>query len=128
MAYRAFRFHPGGGNLEYDEEAVNGIAYAGDKVDTHKVVSNSIANLIRRGEWCHRCDLELPDRIDSGIIETLVLRAVRDGQMNLAGMPWSMIAARLQEQRCPACGAVLTQKMISEVLRHDTEKDRKAVS
>lgn len=112
MPWRQFRFHPGGGNLQYDDEPAAGIVYGNEDGDTVKDVSNSIAKLIRTGEWCHRCDLELPEPISSQTIEASVLRATRTGQMNLTGMPWSLIAGRLNDQRCPSCAALMTPKMI----------------
>lgn len=117
MTWRQFRFHKGGGNLEYEHDAVVGTFYGEEEGDTLKDVSNSIARLIRRGEWCHRCDLELPEPISSDTIEANVLRAIRDGQMNLGGTPWSLVAGRLGEQRCPACGALMTEKMIDHQMR-----------
>lgn len=120
-AYRPFRFHRGGGELEYDNEGARGHVYGAETADTNKVVSPSIGRLIQRGEWCHRCDLELPEPVSSPTIESNVLRAVRDGQMNLVGLPWSLIAGRLQEQRCPACGSLMTPKMIEMVTHIDQE-------
>lgn len=119
--YRPFRFHKGGGQIEYDNEGARGTIYGEEVADTNKVVSHSIGRLIRNGEWCHRCDLELPEPIRSGTIESTVLRACREGQMNLADLPWSLIAGRLNEQRCPGCGALMTEKMITAVTHYDEE-------
>lgn len=117
MPYRAFKFHAGGGSLEYEQEAVRGLVYGDQRRGaTLKDVSPSIYRLMRNGEWCPRCDLELPEPISSQTIESTVLRAVRRGEINLAGMPWSMIAGRLNEQRCPACGALMTEKMLDQEL------------
>lgn len=115
MAFREFRFHRGGGTIEIDTDQVVGFTY-GDPRKTgtlHKTTSPSITRLIRNGEWCYECDLELPESIRSQTIEATVLRAVREGKMNLAGLPWSVIAGRLQQECCPGCGALLSERMIS---------------
>lgn len=114
MAFREFRFHRGGGTIEYDTEPVRGITYDDPRTSgaLHKTTSPSITRLIRNGEWCHHCDLELPEPVRSRTIEASVLRAVREGKMNLSPLSWSVIAGRLGEERCPACGAVMTAKMI----------------
>lgn len=122
-AYRQFRFHPGGGTLEYDDEGAKGIVYGREVAATNKVVSPSIGKLIRSLEWCEKCDLELPEPITSRTIEAAVLKAVRRGQMNLTGMSWSLIAGRLSESRCPSCGAYMTEKMVDSQLQVDTQKD-----
>lgn len=122
-AYRDFRFHPGGGTLEYDDEGAKGIVYGREVASTNKVVSPSIGKLIRTLEWCEKCDLELPEPITSQTIEASMLRAVRRGQINLVGMPWSLIAGRLRESRCPCCGAFMTERMVDSQLHVDTQKD-----
>lgn len=119
--YREFRFHRGGGTIEYDNEGAKGTVYGREVADTNKVVSRSIGRLIEQGEWCHRCDLELPEPIRSATIESTVLRAVREGQINLPGMSWSLIAGRLGEQRCPSCGTLMTEKMIQRVTHYDKD-------
>lgn len=119
--FRAFRFHKGGGTIEYDNEGAKGTIYGEEVADTNKVVSRSIGRLIEQGEWCHRCDLELPEPIRSTTIESTVLRAVREGKINMPGVPWSLIAGRLNEQRCPSCGALMTEKMIRAVTHYDQE-------
>lgn len=121
--YRQFRFHPGGGTLEYDDEGAKGIVYGREVASTNKVVSPSIGKLIRTLEWCEKCDLELPEPIDSQTIEASVLKAVRRGQMNLTGMSWSLIAGRLKESRCPSCGAFVTHKMVDTQLQVDTQTE-----
>lgn len=120
-AWRPFRFHRGGGEIEYDNEGARGTVYGSEVADTNKVVSRSIGRLIEQGEWCHRCDLELPEPIRSDTIEASILRAARAGQMNLRDIPWSTVAGRLSEQRCPACGSLMTEKMIKTVTHYDQE-------
>ena len=123
MAFREFRFHRGGGSIEYDSEPVRGITYDDPRTTgaLHKTTSPSITRLIRNGEWCHHCDLELPEPVRSSTIETSILSAVRDGHMNLSGLPWSVIAGRLRDERCPACGAVMSQRMIDLQLMPDVK-------
>jgi hypothetical protein len=117
MPYREFRFHPGGGNLVYDDEGAAGITYGRETADAVKDVSNSIAALIKTGEWCHKCDLEFPEPIYSSTIQKTFRKALDSGQINLSGMPWSLLSGRLRETRCPACGAHMSQQMIKQVLR-----------
>lgn len=114
MAFREFRFHRGGGSVEYDTEPVAGLTYDDPRTGgaLHKTTSPSITRLIRNGEWCHLCDLELPEPVRSPTIQILVLRAIRDGRMNLRGVPTDVILGRLKDQRCPACGALMTPRMI----------------
>lgn len=114
MAFREFRFHRGGGTVEYDTEPVAGITYEDPRTSgaLHKTTSPSITRLIRNGEWCHHCDLELPEPVRSPTIQILVLRAIREGRMNLTGLHTDVILGRLKDQRCPACGALMTDKMI----------------
>lgn len=114
MPIREFRFHRGWGSLEVDPEPVHGIYYddGTQRGAILKDVSASIARLIRRGEWCYECDLELPEPIHSATIVESVTKALDDGLINLTGMPRDMIIGRLKDQRCPCCGALLTEKMI----------------
>lgn len=114
MPYREFRFHRGGGSLEVDPEPVAGIYYddGAPRGAILKDVSASIARLIRRGEWCYECDLELPEPISSDTIVDTVLKAIDEDLINLRGMPLDIIRGRLKDQRCPCCGALLTEKMI----------------
>jgi hypothetical protein len=51
-----------------------------------------------------------------------VLRACREGKINLPGMPWSLLAGRLNDQRCPCCGALMTEKMV-DLLLHQAEPE-----
>lgn len=121
MAFREFKFHRGGGTLEYDTEQVVGLTYD-DPHKTgalHKTTSPSITRLIRRGEWCYQCDLELPEPIHSETIQASVLRAIMEGAMRLDPIPWDIIGGRLRDQRCPACGALLTEKMIDAQMLPD---------
>ena len=114
MAYREFRFHKGGGSLAYDSDQIVGMTYGDEHTEgaTLKDVSPSISRLIRRGEWCYQCDLELPEPIHSSTIQVTVLRALAEEAMNLRGIPLDVILGRLKDQRCPCCGALLTEKMI----------------
>lgn len=114
MPYREFRFHRGGGSMDVDQEPVWGIYYDDGtrRGAILKDVSTSIARLIRRGEWCYECDLELPEPIHSSTIVETVTKAIDEGLMNLTGLPADVIAGRLKDQRCPCCGALLTPKMI----------------
>lgn len=113
MPYREFKFHRGGGSLEYDQDGVKGVVYGDERNgSTFKDVSNSIMDLIKRGEWCAKCDLELPGPISDPTIEAQVLATVSGGAMNLHPLPWDVISGRLRDQRCPACGAYMTEKMI----------------
>lgn len=115
MPYREFRFHRGGGSLAVDPDPVHGIYYddGSPRGAILKDVSTSIARLIRRGEWCYECDLELPEPVYSSTIVETVLRAIDEDLINLRGMPIEVIKGRLRDQRCPCCGALLTQKMIN---------------
>ena len=121
MAFREFRFHRGGGTIEYDTEPVAGITYDDPRTTgaLHKTTSPSITRLIRNGEWCHHCDLELPEPVRSPTIQILVLRAIREGRMNLTGLNTDVILGRLQDQRCPACGALMTDRMIEAQMMPD---------
>jgi hypothetical protein len=85
----------------------------------HKTTSPSITRLIRNGEWCHQCDLELPEPVRSPTIQIRVLSAIRGGQMNLTGIPSDIILGRLSEERCPGCGAFMTAKMIEAQMMPD---------
>lgn len=122
-AYRQFRFHGGGGTIEYDDEGAKGIVYGREAASTNKVVSPSIGKLIRSLEWCEKCDLELPVPITNMDAEAHILKAVRRGQMNLNPLPWSLIAGRVHDQRCPACGALMAEKMVNDQLHIDKQKD-----
>jgi hypothetical protein len=112
MAVRNFLWHDGYGSLEYDDEGAVGIYYGAESAATHKRVSRAIARLIQKLEWCYRCDLELPVPIYDRKCEKLVMKAMHDGQMNLADTPWSMIRDRIRDQRCPSCGALMTPEMV----------------
>src|ERR1700738_4519433 len=114
MAFREFRFHRGGGTIEIDTDAVVGFTYGDPRTSgtLHKTTSPSITRLIRRGEWCYECDLELPEPIRAATIEASVLRAISEDKMRLDPIPWGVISGRLRDQRCPACGALLTPRMI----------------
>lgn len=118
MPYREFRFHRGGGSLEVDPDPVVGLVYddGSERGAILKDVSTSIARLIRRGEWCYECDLELPEPIHAATIVETVTAAIESGAINLRGFPPQMIEDRLRDQRCPACGALLTPKMIDAQL------------
>lgn len=121
MAFRQFRFHRGGGSVEYDTEPVRGITYD-DPATTgalHKTTSPSVTHLIRNGEWCHHCDLELPEPIRSSTIVSAVQKAIAKGEMNLLGIPLNIVNGRLRDQRCPACGALMTPKMIEAQMMPD---------
>lgn len=112
MAIREFRFHPGYGSLEYDDEGAVGIYYGEESNATHKRVSRGIARLIQTLEWCYRCDLELPEPMGSRTLEKSVMRAMHEGKMNFADYPWHMIRDRIRDQRCPSCGALMTPEMV----------------
>lgn len=112
MALRRFVFHPGAATIEYDDEGAVGMYYGDESNATHKRVSRSIARLIQNLEWCPRCDLELPMPMGHRGIEKRILKEVRNGVINLGGMPESMIRDRLRDQRCPSCGALMTPEMV----------------
>lgn len=112
MALRQFRFHPGAGTLEYDDEGAYGIYYGNESNATHKRVSRSIARMIQTLEWCYRCDLELPEPMGSRTLVKKVFKALDEGQMNLGDFPRHRIKERIEDQRCPSCGALLTPEMV----------------